>query len=422
MSLELSARTHQQAYLSDAAQTVYALVELMPDAQTARLPVDLRLVLDVSGSMGSPAAKTGKTTKLGLTRDAAIAMLDHLAPGDHLVVLSFDDAASELYAGTIHGPGDLVKAKKALAGLRVGGGTSILAGLEAAVAEPPLPDHVARLVLVTDGEGGKQEEPDCERLAFDARGQATWLVYGIGVDYNDNFLERLAGANGGRYVHLSDLRQAADAFAAEATAMAEVALASLVVTLEPAAGCELVRVDRIVPQTQPLPVHMPNFFSADLGDVDKARGQKLLVQLGVGAMGAGTHELARLRAGFHVPALKLLNQQRELVLAASFTADASALGTDAEVLRTAQLAGASRLYTLGLAEAADGRGDAAVRTLGSAAGVYEHLGLVDMGDQLRTLTSQLGQGDAMDEEVKRTLTTMTRQAWQTGGGGHDELS
>jgi hypothetical protein len=55
-----------------------------------------------------------------------------------------------------------------------------------------------------------------------------------------------------------------------------------------------------------------------------------------------------------------------------------------------------------------------VRTLGSAAGLYDQLGLTGMSQQLVTLTSGLANG-GMDEDVKRTLTTMARQAWQQGG-------
>jgi hypothetical protein len=206
-------------------------------------------------------------------------------------------------------------------------------------------------------------------------------------------------------------------FVAEIQVMGEIALTNLVITLEPEPGVELLKVDRIVPQTLALPVHLPGFFSADLGDVDKARGQKLLVQLAVPALAPGDHPLARIRCGYHVPALKLLNQQRELVLTATFAVEAA--GPDGEVLRTVQLAGATRLATLGLAEAANGAGDAAVRTLGSAAGLYDALGMADMSAKLVTLTSGIA-GGAVDEDVKRTLTTMTRQAWQQGGG-HDGL-
>jgi Mg-chelatase subunit ChlD len=411
MSLELTARLHQSAYAADQAQTVYALLDFQPGASIARLPLDLRLVLDTSGSMDYTAVEGVKGSKIALLRQAVIGMLEALQPGDHVQIVSFDEHAKTVFAGAITTDASKQAAIKAIKALRSGGGTSILGGLKGALSLAALPEHVARVVLVTDGQGEMSEEPDCERLAFDQRGVVTWLVYGIGVDYNDAFLDRLASANGGQYTHLSTLAQALTTFADEAVVMGEIALANLVVTIEPLAGVELVRADRIVPQTLALPVHMPHFLSADLGDVDKARGQRLLLQLAVPACAAGLHELVRVRCGFHVPALKLLNQQRELLLSVNFTSNPALWASDGEVLRTVQLAGASRLYTLGLAEVADGRGEAATRTLGSAAGLYEHLGLAGMSDKLKTLTSSLSQG-GLDEEVKRTLTTMARQAWK----------
>jgi Mg-chelatase subunit ChlD len=420
MSLELAARLHQSAYLANQPQTLYALLEFKPGASLARLPLDLRLVLDTSGSMDWAAVAGVKGSKLALMRQAASAMIEGLALGDTVQVVSFDDQAHTLYAGCLTQDTDKKAVLRALKGLRTGGGTSILAGLEAALKEAPLPDRVARVVLVTDGQGEASEEAECARLAFAGRGKATWLVYGIGVDYNDGFLDGLANANGGQYVHLSSLEQASETFTSEAAVMGEIALTNLMVTIEPLDGVELVRADRIVPQLLPLSVHQPHFLSADLGDVDKARGQKLLLQFAVPARPAGNHGLARVRCGFHCPALKQLNVQRELLLTASFTLDAACLGPDGEVLRTVQLAGANRLYTLGLAEVAGGQGDAAIRTLGSAAGLYEHLGLAGVSDKLKTLTSSLSQAGAVDEEVKRTLTTMARQAWQPEDD-HDAL-
>lgn len=412
MSLKLTADLHQAAYLAAQPQTVYALLSLAPDGVTARLPLDLRLVLDASGSMDLPARADGPETKLALLKDAVVAMLERVEVGDHVTIVRFDHSAKSLFSRPIRSNRDRDDAVHAVRKLRADGGTSVLSGLQLALHDKPLPDTVSRLVLVTDGEGDTSEESGCERLAFDARGQATWLVYGIGVGYNDSFLDRLSQANGGQYVHLSDLATADALFADEVSVMGAVALTNLILTVEPAPGVALVKADRIVPQVLPLPVPSPDFLSADLGDVDRARGQKLLLQLSVPALGVGVHPLATVRAGYHVPARKLLNQQTSLALTLSVSLDALSCLADGEVLRTAQLAGAGRLYTLGLAEAAQGQGGAAARSLTSAAGLYQGLGLADMGQKLVTLASGVAAAGGLDEEVKRTLTTLSRQAWQ----------
>ena len=416
MSLDLTPTLGQAAYLPGEPQTVYALLDFQPAGVSGRLPLDLRLVLDDSGSMSSPASEHGGLSKTDLLAEAVGAMLALVEPGDFVTITKFDDKAKQLFSGPIHGPADRQAALASLAKLGRGGGTQISAGLEKALKAPFLPDRVGRVVLVTDGEIGGDESA-CERLAFDQRGVAGWLVYGIGVGYNDGFLDQLAQANGGMFVHLGDMQDACAVFAREVAVMAEVALTNLVASIEPLSGLALTRVDRIVPQVLALPVHTPGFLAADLGDVDRVRGQKLLVQLTAPALPAGRHALARIRASYHVPARKLLNQTLELVLEAEFTPEAARLAPDAEVLRTAQLAGAGRLYTLGLAEAASGQADASQRTLASAAGLYDHLGLDAMSDKLRTLTSGLATRGALDEDVKRTLTTLTRQAWQDPAGG-----
>lgn len=411
MALDLHASLGRPAYPPGAPQAVYALLDLAAAGVAGRLPLDLRLVLDVSGSMSSEAAEGGRQSKLDLLAEAAQAMLALVEPGDHVKLVAFDDNAKVLFDRSIRKPQDRHQAQAALAKLRCGGGTRISRGLEAAVAGGFLPDHVARVVLVTDGETSN-DEAACERLAFDQRGRAAWLVYGIGIGYNDAFLDRLAQANGGSFVHLGAMAGARDTFAAEMRVMGAVALTGLVAEILPAPGVELTRVDRIVPQVLPVPVQNPAGLTVDLGDLDRVRGQKLLLQLTAPALAAGSHPLASIRVGYHVPSRKLLNQQATLDLMLVVDPAAAGLAGDAEVLRTVQLAGAGRLYTLGLAEAAGGQADASARTLASAAGLYDGLGLAAMGDQLRTLTSGLATRGALDEDAKRTLTTMARASWQ----------
>lgn len=411
MSLKLTPTFHQAAYAPNQAQSVYALLDFAAASVNGRLPLDLRLVLDTSGSMTSPAAAGSKESKIKLLKRAVHEMLGLLEPGDRVTIVRFEHAADLVFQRVIHAPKDIADARAALRNMAGGGGTSIMAGLEKAFADAPLPDHVARCVLVTDGEGDAAEEPLCERLAFDQRGSCTWLVYGIGVDYNDGFLDGLARANGGQYAHLSDLQAATDTFRQEIAVMADIALTNLVVNLELVPGVELLKADRIVPHVLALPVHAPHFLSADLGDVDRARGQKLLVQLSVPAFPVGQHVIARVRCSYHVPARKLLNVTLDEPLTLLCSADAAAQALEPEVLRTCQLAGAGRLYTLGLAEVATGGAVNGVRTLASAADLYQGLGLADVSGKLRTLASGIAQG-AVDEEVKRTLTTMARQAGQ----------
>jgi Ca-activated chloride channel family protein len=420
MSLKMTPGFQQAAFLAQAPQTVYALLDFQPDGVGGRLPLDLRIVLDHSGSMADPAGQGQRQSKLETLKACAVAMIGRLEIGDRLAVIAFDHAAETVFEGVLRTPHDRQKAEKAIRQLRPDGGTSILGGLKEALAEPPLPDRVARLVLVTDGEGLQAEDDDCRALAFDGRGLITWLVYGTGVAYNDRFLDSLAQANGGSYAHLSDWQAAADAFAAEVAVMGEVAIRNLVVSIEPAPGIAIVRADRVVPQLLPLPAQAPEFLSVDLGDVDRARGQKLLIQLAVPALPEGPQALARVRCAFHVPVRKLLNQTLELDLSAPFTRDERALRPDGDVLRTAQLAGANRLTTLGMAEAAGGQADKGGLTLASAAGLYEQLGLAEMGAKLKTLASTLttqGRLDSQAEDAKRTLTTMARQAWQLGDDG-----
>lgn len=413
MSLEIRPSLHQSAFLASRAQTIYALVDFQPQGVAGRAPLDLRLVLDISGSMSMPAHAGGRASKLDLLKEAVDRLIGELSVGDRLMIVTFDDRAQPIYDGTIDGAPQAAKARKAVSRIHCGGGTSLAAGLEAAIAESPLPERTTRLVVVTDGETYGQEH--CLEIAFDQKGETTWLIYGVGVSYDDAFLDRLAELNGGSFAHMSDLDAATEVFSREVQVMGEVAIKQLVVSVEPAPGVTIARADRIVPQLLPVAVATPDFLSVDLGDVDRARGQKLLLQLSVPALPAGDQPLAVIRAGYHVPMRKLLNQTTEVTLVAGFTMDEAAIAADGDVTRTIQLAGASRLTTMGMAEAASGQGALGARTLASAAAIYQALGRDDLSTKMKTLTSALSTqgrigGDA--EDVKRTLTTMARQAWE----------
>lgn len=413
MSLEITASLHQSAFLAGLAQTIYALLDFQPAGVAGRVPLDLRLVLDVSGSMSMPAQAGGRESKLELLKEAVDQLIGRLEVGDRLMIVTFDDSAETIYDGTIQDQAQIKKARKAIARVRCGGGTAMAVGLEAALVDAPLPDRTTRLVVVTDGETYGQDR--CAEIAFEQQGETTWLIYGVGVSYDDAFLDRLATLNGGQFAHMSDLDEAQEIFCREVEVMGEIAIKQLVVSVEPGPGVAIARADRIVPQLLPVGVANPTFLSVDLGDVDRARGQKLLLQLTVPAMAPGDQPLAVIKAGYHVPVRKLLNQTSEITLLASFTPDEAAILPDGDVNRTIQLAGASRLTTMGMAEAASGQGAQGARTLASAAAIYQALGREDLSTKMKTLTSALstqGRIGADAEDTRRTLTTMARQAWE----------
>jgi Ca-activated chloride channel homolog len=171
----------------------------VPRTDGPRLPLNLGLVIDVSGSMaGAP---------LDAAKAATLSLLDKLAATDHFSLVSFaDDMVCHVDATRLDGPGRGGIAA-AVRPLVTRGSTNLFAGwvggCEAvakrqAAAEVRERNHV---ILLSDGHANRGET-DPARLAHHAgelrtRGVLTSTV-GIGDGYSPIQLQAISEAGGGR--------------------------------------------------------------------------------------------------------------------------------------------------------------------------------------------------------------------------------
>ncbi len=129
-----------------AAPSTCARAPLAAAAAPARPHLSVHLVLDTSGSMaGAP---------IDSARRAAQALVDRLAPTDDFSLTTFSSDAEEVIEDGPVGP-RRAAIRRAIEGLREGGGTNIGAGLSLGYAQasrPGIPEDAVRVVLlVSDG-------------------------------------------------------------------------------------------------------------------------------------------------------------------------------------------------------------------------------------------------------------------------------
>jgi hypothetical protein len=143
---------------------------------------------------------SGGETKLDLAKEAAIRSVELLFPGDKVGVIAFDDSASWVVPITdLTDPDPVIDA---IASIGSGGGTDILAGLQAMADVLPGDDSLVKhVILLTDGGASSLGIPTLVEELYRDHG-ITLTSVGVGSDAAP-FLEDIAILGGGRY-HFTD--------------------------------------------------------------------------------------------------------------------------------------------------------------------------------------------------------------------------
>ncbi|MCH0564909.1 VWA domain-containing protein [Streptomyces sp. MUM 2J] len=179
-----------------------------------RPPAALTFVIDVSGSMDEPG-------RLDLARKALGVMTDRLRDDDSVALVTFTDEARTVlpmtrldgHRGTVHRAIDGLRARESTnlgAGVRTGYDTAV-EGLRKGATN--------RVVLISDALANTGDtDPDSilERISS-ARREHGITLFGVGVgsDYGDALMERLADKGDGHTVYVSDEEQARKVFGEE---------------------------------------------------------------------------------------------------------------------------------------------------------------------------------------------------------------
>ncbi len=166
--------------------------------------VALVIAVDRSGSMSGP--------KMELARQAAVETMNTLEPSDLLGVFPFDARAEQLVP--LQRAANRFRITDALAKLKPGGGTSILAGLDGAVSALLKTDaRIRHVILVTDGQSSRAGVLELATQAGLDRITVSTIAIGAGSD--TQLLRQIAEAAGGRYYFTEDPRQIPQLFMKE---------------------------------------------------------------------------------------------------------------------------------------------------------------------------------------------------------------
>ena len=171
-----------------------------------RKRAEVLLVIDVSGSMGSPV---GGSTKLELAKTAAAKALDQFAPDDNVGLWIFSSGGLpgvstpylQLFPAEPLGP-HLADMKSKIAGLQVVSGTALYTTTRAAVAtirQSYDPTRINAVVLLTDGQNEYQPDDDLPGLLQQLKAEGTEkpvrvFTIGYGADADMDTLRKISEA------------------------------------------------------------------------------------------------------------------------------------------------------------------------------------------------------------------------------------
>lgn len=171
-----------------------------------RAPLNLSLVLDISGSM---SANDGtEKNRLEWAKEAIGRAIDALNPDDYVSVVIFDTNSEVLVPATQ--ASDKAKIMEKVKALNPRGSTNLHAGLldgftQIAKFQDDLTGYENRVILISDAwlNTGVTEDSALTKLVSDyAAEQVGLTAIGLGAQFNQKFIDTVANSRGGNYVYV----------------------------------------------------------------------------------------------------------------------------------------------------------------------------------------------------------------------------
>ncbi len=183
-----------------------------PIKSTKRLPLNISVVLDKSGSMGS-------ADKMENAKRGAIEVIQNLTAGDIFSLIVYDSSARVVI------PAQLVKDKQALIqqvrNIYSGGNTALYDGVSFGASEIRkniTKEYINKIVLLSDGlaNRGPSSTEDLAELGRQlSRESISVSTIGVGLDYNEDLMTSLAEESSGNTYFAKNSDVLPDIFTAE---------------------------------------------------------------------------------------------------------------------------------------------------------------------------------------------------------------
>lgn len=279
-------------------QVVYLLFDVaagQSDQVRGRQALNVCLVLDRSTSM--------QGSRLEQTKASAQRMIDSLSGDDTLSIVTFSDKAEVVWPS--QPLTDPIKTKARVSAIQASGGTEILQGLLAGLAEIEkrrAQYAVSHLILLTDGQTYGDEDRCLSAAEEAARHRIGISAMGIGEDWNDTLLDAIANRCGGVSQYIASTGEIQHFLRERLQGLSSVYADNVRLVLKPIEGTRLKSAFKLSPYIERIPFESE---ALTLGSLQSDSAVSGIIELVVGPHEAGTHRLAQMELMGNIPSRRL---------------------------------------------------------------------------------------------------------------------
>jgi Ca-activated chloride channel family protein len=294
-------------------QLLFILMDIQAPPQAKKIapsPINVALVLDQSTSM--------KGTRLDLVKSAARRIVNQLRPQDILSIVAFSDKTRVIQPASTQR--DFHKIEHNIQMLQASGGTEIYKGLAAGFDEVKRyahPKYVNHILLLTDGRTYGDEDL-CLNLAKKAANLGIGISgLGVGLEWNDQFIDRLVAISGGEAIFVESTRKIEEFLTQKFRRLANIYAHNVQLTYTSDPEVTLNYAFRILPDAAPVP---PENDVLRFGNVPVDRPLRILFEFLVSSIPEKANEVVLMkgRVNLIIPGMEQtqISQRIELVLPA----------------------------------------------------------------------------------------------------------
>jgi Ca-activated chloride channel family protein len=227
--------------LADKKQEAFVKVGLTGfklEGKDKRAPVNVAIVLDKSGSM--------QGDKIAKAKDAAVAAIERLGSRDIVSVVAYDSTVTVIVPATRLS--DKESVVRQIRRIEADGSTALFAGVSKGAEELRKfldKDRVNRVILLSDGLAnvGPQSPSELGALGASLRKEGISVsTMGLGLDYNEDLMTRLAQNSGGNHVFIEQADDLVKVFNHEFDDVLSVVAQEVAIDIRAADGVRPVRV------------------------------------------------------------------------------------------------------------------------------------------------------------------------------------